>query len=133
MCLSLTLISLDNTVLNVALPTLVRDLNASGSQLQWIVDSYTLIFAGLLLTAGTLGDRFGRRRALFVGMTLFGLSSLWAAWAGSADHLILARALMGLGGAAIMPATLSIIINVFRDPVERAKATGCGPRLPGWA
>src|SRR5581483_9879762 len=80
MCLSLTLIGLDNTVLNVALPTLVRDLHATGSQLQWIVDSYTLIFAGLLLTAGTLGDRFGRRRTLFVGMTIFGVSSLWAAW-----------------------------------------------------
>ncbi|HEX3613146.1 MAG TPA: MFS transporter [Sporichthyaceae bacterium] len=143
MCLSLTLIGLDNTVLNVALPTLVRDLHATGSQLQWIVDSYTLIFAGLLLTAGTLGDRFGRRRALFVGMTIFGLSSLWAAWAAGADQLIAARAFMGIGAAAIMPATLSIIITVFTDPAERAKAIGIwaavaglgiigGPSLGGW-
>jgi EmrB/QacA subfamily drug resistance transporter len=143
MCLSLTLIGLDNSILNVAMPTLVNDLNASGSQLQWIVDSYTLIFAGLLLTAGTLGDRFGRRRALFVGMTIFGLSSMWAAWAGGANELIVARGLMGVGGAFIMPATLSIIINVFTDPVERGKAIGIwaavaglgiigGPTLGGW-
>jgi EmrB/QacA subfamily drug resistance transporter len=143
MCLSLTLIGLDNTILNVALPTLVSDLNASSSQLQWIVDSYTLIFAGLLLTAGTLGDRFGRRRALMVGMTLFGAASLWAAWASGANELIVARGFMGVGGAAIMPATLSIIINVFADPAERAKAIGIwaavaglgiigGPTLGGW-
>src|ERR1700712_2338493 len=96
MCLSLTLIGLDNTILNVALPTLVNVLNASGSQLQWIVDCYTLIFAGLLLTAGTLGDRFGRRRALFVGMSIVGSASLFAAWAGDANELIVARTLMGI-------------------------------------
>jgi EmrB/QacA subfamily drug resistance transporter len=143
MCLSLTLIGLDTSVLNVAMPTLVNDLDASSSQLQWIVDSYTLIFAGLLLTAGTLGDRFGRRRALFVGMSVFGAASLWAAWASSADVLIVARGLMGVGGAFIMPATLSILINVFTDPAERAKAIGIwaavaglgiigGPTLGGW-
>jgi EmrB/QacA subfamily drug resistance transporter len=143
MCLSLTLIGLDNTILNVAMPTLVRELNASGSQLQWIVDSYTLIFAGLLLTAGTLGDRFGRRRLLFLGMTVFGLASVWAAWAQGPNELIVARAVMGIGGAAIMPATLSILINVFTDPIERGRAIGIwaavaglgiigGPTLGGW-
>ncbi len=142
-CLGLTLIGLDNTILNVALPTLVRDLDASDSELQWMVDSYTLIFAGLLLTAGTLGDRFGRRRALTIGMVIFGLSSVWAAWAGSAEMLIVARTVMGIGGAFIMPATLSVIIDVFRDPAERGKAIGIwaavsglaiigGPSLGGW-
>jgi MFS family permease len=131
MCLSLTLIGLDTSVLNVAMPTLVNDLDASSSQLQWIVDSYTLIFAGLLLTAGTLGDRFGRRRALFVGMSVFGAASLWAAWASSADVLIVARGLMGVGGAFIMPATLSILINVFTDPAERAKAIGIWAAVAG--
>jgi DHA2 family multidrug resistance protein-like MFS transporter len=143
MCLSLTLIGLDNTILNVALPTLVRDLDATDSQLQWMVDSYTLIFAGLLLTAGTLGDRFGRKRSLFLGLAVFGLASVWAAWAGSANGLIVARTVMGIGGAFIMPATLSVIIDVFRDPIERGKAIGIwaavsglaiigGPSLGGW-
>lgn len=143
MCLSLTLIGLDNTILNVALPTLVEDLDATDSQLQWMVDSYTLIFAGLLLTAGTLGDRFGRKRALFLGLAIFGLSSIWAAWAGSANGLIIARTVTGIGGAFIMPATLSVIIDVFRDPIERGKVIGIwaavsglaiigGPSLGGW-
>src|SRR5437660_9383308 len=85
LCLSLMVIGIDNTILNVALPTLVRELHASNSQLQWIVDSYILVFAGLLLTAGSLGDRFGRRCALSVGLALFGASSAAAAFASSAN------------------------------------------------
>src|SRR5690348_18405268 len=101
--LSLLVISLDNTILNVALPTLGDDLNASSSQLQWIVDSYMLVFAGLLLTAGSLGDRFGRKRALVGGLLVFLTGSLASALSGSADVLIASRALMGLGGAFVMP------------------------------
>jgi EmrB/QacA subfamily drug resistance transporter len=123
LCFSLLVIVLDNTILNVAIPTIVRDLGASNSQLQWMVDSYTLVFAGLLLTAGSLGDRFGRRGALQIGLVLFGLGSLASAMAGSADQLIATRAFMGIGGAFIMPATLSIITNVF-PPQERGKAIG---------
>ena len=105
LCLSLLVIGIDNTVLNVALPTLVEDLGASASQQQWIVDTYVLVFASLLLTAGMLADRFGRRGALQVGLAIFGLGSATAAFAGSAGVLIGARAVMGIGGAAIMPST----------------------------
>jgi EmrB/QacA subfamily drug resistance transporter len=123
LCFSLLVIVLDNTILNVAIPTLSRQLDPTNSQLQWMVDSYTLVFAGLLLTAGSLGDRFGRRGALQVGLIIFGLGSLFSALAGSADQLIATRAFMGIGGAFIMPATLSIITNVFpRD--ERGRAIG---------
>src|SRR5512139_1727707 len=121
LCLSLVVITLDNTILNVALPTLVRDLDATNSQLQWIVDAYTLVFAGLLLTAGSLGDRYGRRPALQFGFAVFGVGSILAALAGSADQLIATRAFMGIGGAFIMPATLSIITNVF-PAQERGRA-----------
>src|ERR1700693_402211 len=121
LCLSLLVIVVDNSNLNVALPTLVRDLHASNSQLQWMVDSYTLVFAGLLLTAGSLGDRFGRRGALQVGLTIFGLGSLAAAVASTPTQLISTRALMGIGGAFIMPSTLSIITNVFPEE-ERGRA-----------
>jgi EmrB/QacA subfamily drug resistance transporter len=124
LCLSLMVIGLDNTILNVALPTLGRQLHASTSSLQWIVDIYTLVFAGLLLTAGSLGDRFGRYRTLALGLTLFGLGSLASALAGSTAMLIATRAFMGIGGAFIMPSTLSIITNVFTNPVERGKAIG---------
>ena len=132
LCFSLLVIVLDNTILNVAIPTIVRDLDATNSQLQWMVDAYTLVFAGLLLTAGSLGDRFGRRGALQVGLVVFGLGSLASAFADSADQLIATRAFMGIGGAFIMPATLSIITNVF-PPQERGKAIGvwagtAGPR-----
>jgi EmrB/QacA subfamily drug resistance transporter len=124
LCLSLMVIGVDNTILNVALPTLVTDLHASTSQLQWIVDGYTLVFAGLLLTAGSLGDRFGRRGALTVGLVIFGIGSVLSAFAGSAGQLIATRSVMGLGGALIMPATLSIVTNVFTVPAERARAIG---------
>ncbi|MET0920464.1 MAG: MFS transporter, partial [Acidimicrobiia bacterium] len=119
----LLVIVLDNTILNVAIPTIVRDLSATNSQLQWMVDSYTLVFAGLLLTAGSLGDRYGRRGALQFGLVVFGLGSLASAFAASADQLIVTRAFMGIGGAFIMPATLSIITNVF-PANERGKAIG---------
>jgi len=143
MCLSLMVIGVDNTILNVALPTLVRDLHASTSQLQWIVDAYTLVFAGLLLTAGSLGDRFGRRKYLGIGLLIFGVGSVASALVGSPNHLIATRALMGVGGALIMPATLSIISNVFTVPAERARAIAVwagfsavgiaiGPLSGGW-
>ena len=121
LCLSLVVISLDNTILNVALPSIQDDLNASSSQLQWISDSYLLIFAGLLLTAGTLGDRFGRKRALLAGLGVFGAGSLLATVATSSTMLIAGRGVMGLGAAFIMPSTLSILTNVFPKR-ERAKA-----------
>jgi EmrB/QacA subfamily drug resistance transporter len=124
LCVSLIVIGLDNTILNVALPTLVRDLGASASELQWIVDAYTIVFAGLLLTAGSLGDRFGRYKTLVIGLTIFGLGSTASAFAGSAKVLIITRALMGIGGAFIMPSTLSILTNIFTDPVERGRAIG---------
>ena len=107
LCLSLLVMGLDNTILNVALPTLQRDLDASSSQLQWIVDVYMLLFAGVLLTAGSLGDRFGRKRALTLGLIVFGLGSLGSALATSPELLIAMRAVMGIGGAFIMPSTLS--------------------------
>jgi EmrB/QacA subfamily drug resistance transporter len=132
LCFSLLVIVLDNTILNVAIPTIVRDLDATNSQLQWMVDSYTLVFAGLLLTAGALGDRFGRRGALQVGLVVFGLGSLASAFATSADQLIATRAFMGIGGAFIMPATLSIITNVF-PPGERGRAIGVWAGTAGLA
>ena len=121
--LSLVIIGLDNTILNVALPTLQEDFGGSASTLQWMVDSYLLVFAGLLLVFGTLGDRLGRKLVLQVGVTIFGLASLGALFADTSGHVILIRALMGVGAAMIMPATLSIIANVF-PPEERSKAIG---------
>jgi len=131
--LSLFAIIMDNTILNVALPTLAKDLHASGSQLQWIVDSYVLVFAGLLLSAGALGDRFGRRGALSAGLVVFGAGSVFAMTVESASMLITARAVMGVGGALIMPATLSILTNVFTEPKERAKAIAMWASVGGLA
>ncbi|HEY2552798.1 MAG TPA: MFS transporter [Streptosporangiaceae bacterium] len=124
--LSLAAIVLDNTVLNIALKTISEPgagLGASQSQLEWAVNSYTLVFAGLLFTFGVIGDRVGRRRVLMIGLAMFGVSSLLSAYAQTPDQLIWARAAMGLGGAAVMPQTLSIITNVF-DPRERPRAIG---------
>jgi EmrB/QacA subfamily drug resistance transporter len=121
--LSLVIIGLDNTILNVALPTLQSEFDASASTLQWMVDAYLLVFAGLLLVFGTLGDRVGRKLALQAGVTIFGLASLGALIADTSGQVIAIRALMGVGAALIMPATLSIIANVF-PPEERPKAIG---------
>ena len=123
LALSLVIIGLDNTILNVALPTLQAEFGASSSTLQWMVDSYLLVFAGLLLVFGTLGDRLGRKLALQSGIAIFGLASFGALVADTAGEVILIRALMGVGAALIMPATLSIIANVF-GPEERGKAIG---------
>src|ERR671933_371972 len=105
--LSLVIIGLDTTILNVALPTLQRELDASPSQLQWMLDAYLLVFAGLLLVCGTLGDRFGRKLALQAGVAIFGLASLGVLAVDSPGQLIAVRAVMGVGGALIMPAALS--------------------------
>ena len=133
LCLSLFVIVMDNTIVNVALPALVRDLGTSTSQLQWVVDSYTLVFAGLLLAAGSLGDRFGRRGALNIGLVIFGGSSAVAAFAGGVDALVASRAVMGVGAALIMPATLSILTNVFTDARERAIAIALWSAVAGIA
>jgi EmrB/QacA subfamily drug resistance transporter len=130
---SLFAIIMDNTILNVALPTLARDLQATGSELQWIVDGYVLVFAGLLLSAGALGDRFGRRGALSAGLVVFAAGSVFAMHIDSASMLIAARAVMGIGGALIMPATLSILTNVFTDPKERAQAIAVWASVGGLA
>jgi EmrB/QacA subfamily drug resistance transporter len=142
LALSLVIIGLDNTILNVALPTLVRELGATASELQWIVDAYVLVFAGLLLTMGALGDRFGRKLALNAGLALFGLASVAAAIADTPSMLIAARAAMGVGGALMMPSTLSIIANIF-EGAERGRAIAAwaavaglgiviGPAVGGW-
>jgi MFS family permease len=117
---SVLVIVLDNSVLNVALPSIVRELHASSSELQWMVDAYSLAFAGLLLTMGSLGDKYGRRPALQIGFLVFGAGSALSATAGSSEQLIATRALMGVGAALIMPATLSIITKCSAD--ERPKA-----------
>jgi MFS family permease len=120
---SLLIIIIDDTIINVAVPTLQRELGASASALQWVVDAYIVVFAGLLLTMGALGDRFGRKRFLQLGLLVFAGASVLGAYAGSASQLIVARALMGVGGALIMPSTLSIITHVFPRG-ERVKAIG---------
>jgi MFS family permease len=143
MGVALLVISLDNTVLNLALPSIANDLGSSGSQLQWIVDAYVLAIAGLLLTIGYLGDRYGRKPALMAGLVVFALFSLGAALSSSTGMLIAMRALMGIGAATILPATLSILTATFREPRERAQAIafwaavfslgmGIGPLVGGW-
>jgi len=124
LCVSILMVNLDNTVLNVALPTLVRDLNATSSQLQWIVDAYALVFGGLLLVAGSLADRVGRKRTFLAGLVAFAGGSAWSAFSGSVGVLIAARASMGVGAALMMPSTLAIITDMFRDARQRQRAIG---------
>jgi MFS transporter, DHA2 family, multidrug resistance protein len=121
MCLSLVLVVMSVSGLNTALPTIQRELGASASELQWIVDSYAVVFAGLLLSAGAIGDRFGRRGALLGGLAVFGLGALLGGLASDASQVIASRAVMGIGAAFIMPATLSIITSIF-PPHERPRA-----------
>ncbi len=143
MCISLFIISIDTTVLNLALPSIASEFQATTSELQWVVDAYTLIFASLLITTGAIGDRFGRKKLLIIGLGLFALGSLGAALSVSTIMLIVFRAVLGLAGALIMPSTLSILTNVFRDQRERAKAiaiwssifsigAGIGPIIGGF-
>jgi EmrB/QacA subfamily drug resistance transporter len=143
MCVSLLVLSLNNNILNVALPAIASNLHASSSQLQWIVDAYILIFAALLLTMGSLGDRLGRKRSLIFGLLLFALGSMLAGLSKSTMQLILMRGFTGIAGAIIMPATLSLVSATFRDSKERSQAialwaatfglgVGIGPVLGGW-
>jgi len=129
----LAVIAVDNTIVNVALPRLQEDLGASTAELQWVVDAYSLLFAGTLLTAGSLGDRVGRRRILVVGLAIFGTASLAATLAPNALVLTGFRGLMGIGGACIMPSTLSLLSQVFPDPTERARAIGIWAATAGAA
>jgi EmrB/QacA subfamily drug resistance transporter len=136
-------INLDTTIVNVALPSLVRQLHASNSQLQWVVDAYNLLFAGSVLAAGSLSDRFGRKGMLLAGLSVFGLASIAGGLTSSPGQLIVARGVMGLGAAMVFPSTLSLISNVFTGRSERARAIGLwgaitgaaialGPIVGGW-
>ncbi len=129
---SLLVVVLDNTVLNVALKTIQEDLGATQSQLIWAINAYSLVFAALLFTWGVLGDRYGRRRILILGLVLFAAASLLSAFAQSPEQLIIARALMGVGGASVLPVTLSIITVIF-PPEERGRAIGIWAAAVGGA
>ena len=142
-CVAVAAINIDVSIVNVTLPALVRELHASTSRLQWVVDAYQLSFAALVLAAGSLSDRFGRKGALMVGLVLFGSASGAGAAATTSGQLIAARVAMGVGAAIVFPNTLSIISNVFTERAERAKAIGVwgatagmaiasGPVLGGW-
>jgi MFS family permease len=121
LCLSLVMVVMAVSSLNVAIPTIQRELGASPTTLQWIVDAYALVFAGLLLTAGAIGDRFGRKKALLTGLAVFGAGALVSGLAGSASVIIVGRGIQGIGAALVMPATLSLITAVF-PPEERQRA-----------
>lgn len=133
LCLSVFLVVVDNTIVNVALPSLQRDLHASTSALQWIVDGYSLPFAALLLAGAGLADRLGRKRVMHVGLLLFGVFSVGAAFSTSSAGLIIFRALMGASAAFVFPATQSILTVAFPDPSERAKAFGLWGAVSGLA
>ena len=133
LCLSVFLVVVDNTIVNVALPSLSAQLNASNSALQWIVDAYSLPFAGLLLAGGGLSDRLGRKKVMQWGLVFFAIFSAMAAWSQSSTQLISMRALMGLAAAFIFPATLSILTITFTDARDRAKAYGIWGATSGLA
>jgi EmrB/QacA subfamily drug resistance transporter len=143
LCLAALIINIDVTIVNVALPSLVRELGATTTSLQWVVDAYTLVFAALILAAGSLSDRFGRKGVLLLGLGVFAAGSIAGSLATSSEQLIAARVVMGLGAAAIFPSTLSLISNVFTERTERAQAIGLwgattgvgvatGPIVGGW-
>src|SRR4051794_24690473 len=123
-CTSIFIVSLDNTVVNVALPSIRRELGASVSQLQWTVDAYTLVLAGLLILSGSMADRLGRKRVFRAGLLLFSLGSLLCSTAPSTGWLIAFRMLQAVGGSMLNPVAMSIIRNTFTDPRERAQAIG---------
>src|SRR5438132_523844 len=143
LCLAALIINIDVTIVNVALPSLVRELGATTTNLQWVVDAYTLVFAALILAAGSISDRVGRKGVLLAGLGVFALGSLAGSLATTPNQLIAARAAMGVGAAGIFPATLSLIANIFTERRERAKAIGLwgattgvgvatGPIVGGW-
>lgn len=123
-CMSLFIVGLDNTIVNIALPAIRRDLDASMSGLQWIIDAYTVVLASLLMLAGSTGDRVGRRRTFQTGLALFTLGSLMCSLAPGLGWLIAARALQAVGGSMLNPVAMSIITNTFTEPRERARAIG---------
>ena len=129
---SLLVVVLDNTILNIALPTIQRELDASQSELIWAIDAYVLVFAALLFSWGVMGDRIGRKKVLIIGLTIFGVASAIAAFSASSGMLIGMRAVMGVGGAAVLPTTLAIITVVF-PPHERGKAIGAWAAAVGAA
>src|SRR4051794_19031806 len=122
-CLAQLTVLLDNTVLNVAIPSLTRELDASTADVQWMINAYSLVQSGLLLTAGSSADRYGRKKMLIAGLALFGIGSLVAGLAQSSAQLIAARAGMGIGGALLMTTTLAVVVQIF-DDTERTKAIG---------
>ncbi|MBT2402227.1 MULTISPECIES: MFS transporter [unclassified Streptomyces] len=131
LCASLLLVAMDATILNVALPSLIDDLRPTALQQLWIIDIYGLVLGGLLVTTGAVGDRFGRKKLFLIGFVLFGVASVIAATAGSSTQLIAGRVLLGIGGAMVMPSTLSLIRNIFTDPRERARAIGIWAAVAG--
>lgn len=130
-CIATYAVLVDTSIINVALPTFVRELGASTTELKWIVDAYNLAFASLVLVGGSLGDRFGRKTTLLVGLAIFAFGNLAATTMSSAAGLIAMRAVMGVGAALVFPATLSIITNTFTDRAERAKAIGLWGAMTG--
>jgi EmrB/QacA subfamily drug resistance transporter len=131
LCLAAFIINLDTTIVNIALPSLVRQLDASTRELQWIVDAYTLTFAALVLAAGSLGDRYGRKGALLTGLVVFGSATAVGGLVDSSGALIAVRAVMGVGAALIFPATLAIIANLYTERGERARAIGLWGAMTG--
>src|SRR3989442_9277025 len=132
-CLGLFMVLLDASIVNVALPTVQVDLHANLSGLQWVVDAYTLPFAALMLTAGTLGDRFGRKRLFLAGLVLFLFGSLLCGLAPALGWLLFGRVVQGVGAAALTPGSLSVLVAAFPEPRERAQAIGIWAGISGVA